>query len=72
MSTKTDYDKLLPKRIIFSLKEIEEMSSISLPMLKKMIANAQIERVKIGNKNHISRIELIRLLTENTIVREQK
>ena len=36
-------------------------------MLKKLIYNNKIEVVKIGNKNYISRSELINYLKKNTI-----
>jgi len=64
---KTNYDELIPKGVIFNLKEIEEMNIIKIDMAKKLIAKNEIEVVKIGNKLHISRSELIRYLEVNTI-----
>ena len=64
---KTDYNALLPQRILFNLKEIEELGAIKIDMAKKLIANRELEIVKIGNKIHISRTELIRYLDENTL-----
>ena len=63
----TNYDALIPKGILFNLKEIEEMNIIKINMAKKLINKKKIEVVKIGNKLHISRTELIRFLQENTI-----
>ena len=63
----TDYDKLLPKGILFNLKQIEEFSIFKVSMAKKLILNKELESVKIGNKIHISRTELIRFLEENTV-----
>ncbi len=63
---KTNYDELMPKRVIFNLKEVEEMGIIKIDMAKKLIGKGQIEIVKIGNKLHISRSELIRYLEMNT------
>ena len=63
----TNYDALIPKGILFNLKEIEEMNIIKINMAKKLINKKKIEVVKIGNKLHISRAELIRFLQENTI-----
>ena len=63
----TNYDTLIPKGILFNLKEIEEMNIIKINMAKKLIIKKKIEVVKIGNKLHISRTELIRFLQENTI-----
>ena len=64
---RTNYDELIPKGVIFNLKEIEEMNIIKIDMAKKLIAKNEIEVVKIGNKLHISRSELIRYLEANTI-----
>jgi len=63
----TDYDKLIPKGVIFNLKQIEEMGIIKIDMAKKLIYKGQIEIVKIGSKLHLSRTELIRYLESNTI-----
>ncbi len=64
---KTNYDELIPKGVIFNLKEIEEMNIIKIDMAKKLISKNEIEVVKIGSKLHISRSELIRYLEANTI-----
>ncbi len=61
------YDLLVPQRVIFNLKEIEEMKILKTDMAKKLIYNNEIEIVKIGKKLHISRTELIRFLIDNTI-----
>ena len=63
----TDYEQLLPHKILFNLKEIQEIGIIKIAMAKKLIAKNEIEFVKIGNKIHISRIQLIRFLEGNTI-----
>ena len=62
-----DYEQLLPHKVIFNLKEIQEVGIIKIDMAKKLISNNEIEFVKIGNKIHISRTVLIRYLVENTI-----
>jgi len=62
-----EYDSLLPKGILFNLKQIEEMGIIKVSMAKKLIAKYELEAVKIGNKLHISRAVLIHYLEENTI-----
>ncbi len=64
---RTDYDALIPKGVLFNLREIEEMKIIKIDMAKKLIEKRAIEIVKIGNKIHISRTELIRFLEEHTI-----
>ena len=63
---RTNYDEIIPRGVIFNLKEIEEMNIIKIDMAKKLILKNEIEVVKIGNKLHISRSELIRYLEANT------
>ena len=62
----TDYNELIPQGVLFTLKEVENMKIIKIPMAKKLISRNEIEYVKIGNKIHISRMELIRYLDDNT------
>ena len=64
---RTNYDNLIPKGVIFTLKQIEEMNIIKINMAKKLVRKGQIEVVKVGNKLHIPRSELIRYLEDNTI-----
>ncbi|MCI7014597.1 MAG: DNA-binding protein [Campylobacter sp.] len=63
----TNYDELLPKGILFSIKEIDDMGLIKSDMLKKLIYNREIEVVKVGTKNFISRSVLILFLKKNTL-----
>ena len=63
----TDYNELIPNGILFSIKEIDEMNLIKSDMLKKLIYNREIEVVKLGKKNFISRISLVAFLEANTI-----
>ncbi|MDO2409994.1 DNA-binding protein [Campylobacter magnus] len=63
----TNYDELLPKGILFSIKEIDDMGLIKSDMLKKLIYNREIEVVKVGAKNFISRSVLILFLKKNTL-----
>jgi hypothetical protein len=63
----TNYEDLIPKKVLFNIKEIEEIGAIKASMIKKLISHGQIEIVKIGNKIHVTRIELIRFLEDNTI-----
>jgi len=64
---RTDFDKLIPQRVLFNLKEVESFGIIKINMAKKLITKSELEIVKIGNKIHISRDELIRYLKANTI-----
>ena len=62
-----NYDELLPKGILFSIKEIDDLGLIKSDMLKKLIYNREIEVVKVGTKNFISRSVLILFLKKNTL-----
>ena len=64
----TDYEELIPNQILFTIKDIDELGIIKSDMCKKLLYQREIEAVKIGSKNHISRTELIRYLQSNTIV----
>jgi hypothetical protein len=64
---KTDYNKLIPEGIIFSIKAIDEMGLIKSDLLKKLIYSRRIEVTKLASKNFISRAALIAYLEENTI-----
>ena len=61
------YDELLPKGILVSIKESDDMGLIKSDMLKKLIYNREIEVVKVGTKNFISRSVLILFLKKNTL-----
>jgi len=64
----TNYDKILPPFAIANLMQIEKMKAgLKVAMLKKLIAKGELEVIKIGNKLHIARTELIRYLEANTI-----
>lgn len=67
MKTITDYDKLIPEGIIFSIRQISTMGIISESMCKKLIFKKSIETLKIGSKNYITRQTLIEYLEANTI-----
>ncbi|MCG3692189.1 helix-turn-helix domain-containing protein [Aliarcobacter butzleri] len=62
----TNYNLLLPNKVLFNLKEIEDLGVIKIDMAKKLVYNGVLEVVKIGNKIHISRDELIKYLETNT------
>jgi hypothetical protein len=68
----TDYNELIPNGLLFSIKEIDEMNLIKSDMLKKIIYNREIEVVKIGKKNFISKIALVAYLEANTVPIESK
>ncbi|AGR77168.1 hypothetical protein A7H1H_0864 [Aliarcobacter butzleri 7h1h] len=62
----TNYNLLLPNKVLFNLKDIENLGVIKIDMAKKLVYNGVLEVVKIGNKIHISRDELIKYLETNT------
>ena len=63
----TNFEELIHKKVLFSIKEIGDLGIIKSDLCKKLIYNRQIEVVKLGNKNFISRVELIRYLQANTV-----
>jgi len=68
----TDYNELIPEGILFSIKDIDEMNLIKSDMLKKLIYNREIEVVKLGKKNFISKVALVTYLEANTIPAESR
>lgn len=67
MKMNTNYEDLIPKQILFSIKEINDLGIIKSDMCKKLLYKNAIECVKLGNKNFIARTELIRYLKARTI-----
>lgn len=63
----TNFDKLIPEGILFSIKEIDTMKLIKSDMMKKIIYNHEIEVIKVGHKNFISRTALISYLERNIV-----
>ncbi len=45
-----NYDLLLPAKVLFNLKEIEQIGVIKTDMAKKLVYNGFLEVVKIGKK----------------------
>lgn len=64
---KTRFEELIPKRVLFNLKELAELGIFKIDMAKKLIAKGELEVVKVGNKLHLSRTEVIRYLEANLI-----
>lgn len=67
MKISTNFEELIPKKVLFSIKEIADLGIIKSDMCKKLIYNREIEIIKLGSKNFVSRTELIRYLQANTI-----
>ena len=68
----TDFNKLLPDGLLFTLVQVQDMRVIKIDMAKKLIYNNELEIVKIGTKVHVSRTELIRFLENNTYSKDSK
>lgn len=66
MTTITNYNKLIPEKVLFPLSEVQDIGILKISTAKKMIEKGLLEVVRIGNKLHISRAELIRYLEDNT------
>jgi len=64
---RTNYNELIPQGVLFNLAQIQDMGLLKTDMAKKLIAKGILEFVKIGNKIHIARTELIRYLEDNTV-----
>jgi len=56
---------------LYSLKDVHDKYGISVGMLKKLILNNQITRVKVGAKNFISEDVIEKYITGNTIEADQ-
>ena len=63
----TNFEEIIPQKVLFSIKEISDLGIIKSDMCKKLIYNRKIEVVKLGTKNFIARAELIRYLKSRTI-----
>lgn len=63
----TNFEDLIPKQVLFSIKEIEDLGIIKSDMCKKLIYRRELETIKIGSKNHFSRSEIIRYLQLRTV-----
>ena len=65
----TDINSIVPNKPIMSFKEIADAGLITQGLLFKLYRTGQIEVIKLGNRNNVSREEVVRYLTENTIPR---
>ena len=63
----TNFEELIPKGVLFSIKQINDMGIIKSDLLKKLIYAHKIEVTKLNSKNFISRSALVSYLQANTI-----
>ena len=59
-------EELLPKRISFSLRELQDLGFLKIPTAKKLIRQKKIKAFKVGNKNYILRDEVLDFIKRNT------
>lgn len=67
MQTNNNLDNIIPKGVLFNLGQLQELNILKTPTAKKLIYAGKIEAIKIGNKLHISRAEIIRYLEDRTL-----
>ena len=60
-------EDLIPKKISFSLKELEELGFIKIPTAKKLIRLNQLKSFKIGVKHFVLREAVLEYIKDNTI-----
>ena len=69
MQTKANYENIIPQSVLFNLAQLQELNILKTPTAKKLIYAGKIQAIKIGNKLHISRAEIIRYLEDRTLKR---
>ena len=67
MQTKANYENIIPKGVLFNLGQLQELNILKTPTANKLIYAGKLEAIKIGNKLHISRTEIIRYLEDRTL-----
>ncbi len=61
-----NYDHQLEPGFKFNLKELHDAKVLNISMVKKLIAQGALEYIKIGNKTHVSRFELVKYFSDIT------
>ena len=69
MQTKANYENIIPKGVLFNLAQLQGHNIFKTATAKKLIYAGKLEAIKIGNKLHISRAEIIRYLEDRTLKR---
>ena len=67
MQLKANYENIIPQSVLFNLAQLQELNILKTPTAKKLIYAGKIEAIKIGNKLHISRAEIIGYLEDRTL-----
>ena len=60
-------ENVLPKQIMFSLRDLQDLGFMKISTMKKFIGQGDIEAVKVGVKIFILRDEVIRYFDENIV-----
>ena len=68
-TTNNELEKIIPQNVLFNLAQLQELNILKTPTAKKLIYAEKIQAIKIGNKLHISRAEIIRYLEDRTLKR---
>ena len=63
----TNYQDIIPNKVLFNLRDIDDLGIIKMDMAKKLISKGVLETVRIGAKLHVSRTVLINYLESNTV-----
>jgi hypothetical protein len=70
MELKQKYENMFSKsRLMYPLRELNEKGIFKISTAKKLIANGQLESIKVGSKHFVTRDEIIRYMIENTVSR---
>lgn len=62
-----DLDNTLPKQIMFSLRDLQDIGFMKISTMKKFITQGDIAAVKIGTKLFILRDEVLRYFNDNIV-----
>ena len=68
-TTNNELEKIIPQNVLFNLAQLQELNILKTATAKKLIYAGKIQAIKIGNKLHISRAEIIRYLEDRTLKR---
>lgn len=60
-------EELLPNRISFSLKELDERGFIKVSTAKKLIKKQKLKAFKVGVKHFILREDVLKYIVNNTL-----
>ena len=59
-------EELLPKKVSFSLKELEELGFVKITTAKKLINEKKLKAFKVGIKYFVLRDEVVNFVNKNS------